>query len=209
MGLEQFIKGGALARLVGLKARETRTFDDFDGAGGRFKGVAWSMWALTGDELARAGAAAMRYAVETCKWSEESLLTGDGRGVLLMATKAHHLAAALRCADKVEEPLAESGTEVLRLLEPDEIEAFYERFLDWQQERSPFASARDWKEVEGFVEALGKGWTEPTALSRYDSASLRSMLLFTARALHRPTTPRSSDTSPASESSDSSTTPTP
>lgn len=205
---QEFLKGSRLAKLVGVQARATRTFNDFPGCGGRFQGVTFALWALTADEVSRSLATAYAWCRETAKWSEESLLVGDGKAVLTMASKAHQLALSLRDPDDTLKPLASDGADVLRLMEPDEIGAMYERFLDWQQERSPLQHIPA-GEVESFVEALGKGWTHPTSLASCDSASLRYMLLYTAKALHSQTRAPSSDTSPASDSSGSLTPPTP
>lgn len=198
-----------LSRLLGQAPLALKAIEGFEGASGRFRGTPLAVRALSGDDQERATAEAAKHLVATCGFERADLYTEIGEGLFTYEVKVQLLARALYVPGPSPVPFAASAEELRRLLEPDEVAELFERFLDWQEERSPLRRARSWEEVESFLEALGKGWTAPTSLSSYDAASLRFMLRELAVRWVKLTKPPSSDTLPPNDSAGSSTTPEP
>jgi hypothetical protein len=217
-GLDAFIKGSSLAKLAGLAAVPHRTFP-FRGAGDRFPdGTRFAVRALAADARMRAATEAERWLRRVGGFESAELLTETGQAVLQIEGKTRILATALVDPDDTGRPYAGVGDdgrqdlgraadEIRALLEAEEIEALFEEWIDFNDERSPLSKARSWAEFEGLLAAVGKGSVSRTSLNRYDSASLRFMLRELAARHWTPTRPSSSPTSPASDSSDSSTDP--
>jgi hypothetical protein len=193
-----------LARLLGEAVVPHRAFA-FAGAGGRFGDATWAVRALSADERSRSIVDATKWLIETCKWDHASLYSELGEAVLDLESKVRGLAAALVDPADPTKPFVKDADELRKLLEADEIGRLFEELADYTDERSPFSRAARWQEVEGFVEALGKGWTTSTSLSSYDAASLRFMLRELATRHCSRTSPPSSATTSPSGSSDSST----
>lgn len=203
MSLDAFIKDtrSPLARLLGQSPTPHKPV----AFGGRFEGVALALRALPGDAHERAVADAAKHLV-MIGFQREDLYTEIGEGLFALECKVQLLARAL-CVlgDKAPEPLCAGADELRAHLEPDEVSGLFEHFLAYQEERSPLTSARSWEEVEAFLLALGKGLAPATSLNSYDTGTLRYMLREVVARWTPPTRPLSSDTSPASDSSPSST----
>jgi hypothetical protein len=202
MGLDDFIKDtrSPLAKLVGNGPRPHRCFA-FAGSGARFGEAQWAVRALSADEREHAAADAVRWLCEGCKWERSDLYTELGDAVRDLECKVRLLFAALVDPAAPTQALAASADELRKLLDADEIGALFEQLVDYQEERSPFAKLRDWQEVETFCVALGKGYAPMTSLLSYDSASLRFIVRELATKWTARTTPHSSGTTSASDSS--------
>lgn len=207
--LERFVKDtrSPLARLLGDGAAPAHRAFAFDGAGGRFAGATWAVRAVDAATQVRAVVDAVKYLTKECGWERDDLYSELGERVLDLESKVRVLAAALVRPEAPAEPLA-SGPDEVRRLEADEIEAIWEHFAEFQDERSPLSKVRSWEEVEALVVALGKGFKSRTSLSSYGSATLRSMLLTLAPRYVALMRPPFSGTTPPSGSSAGSTDPT-
>jgi hypothetical protein len=215
-GLDAFIKGSSLAKLAGLAAVPHRIFP-FRGAGDRFpEGERFAVRSLPAAARMKAATEAERWLRRVGGYDASELLTETGQAVLQLEGKLRVLGAALVDPDDPGRPFAGVGDdgrhdlgraadEIRDLLEAEEIEALFEEWIDFNDERSPLTKARTWAEFEGLLAAVGKGLASRTSLNRYDSASLRFMLRELAARHWTPTKLSSSATSPASDSSDSST----
>lgn len=189
-------------KVLGDAAVPHRVVGDFEGAGGRFKGVSIAVRALPGDALLRAEAAALR-ACETLGFKAEELFTEGGESALQFETKVQTLARAIVDPDAPSTPFFASAEEA-RLLEPDEVHVLYNHFLAWQEERSPISRAGSWEKLEASLVALGKGTIPRSWLSSFDASSLRHMLCELATQYATRTSHSSSPTSPSPDSPPSS-----
>ena len=198
---DRFVKDtrSPLAKLLGQAPVAHRKFEGFEGAGGRFKSASLALVSLSGDAQERATADAAKHLVSV-GFNREDLYTEIGEGLFGYEIKVQLLSRALCDGNDPTKPFAESADELRRVLEPDEVTALFEHMLSYQEERSPLTKARSWEEVEGLIDAVGKGLTAPTSLNSYDSGSLRFMLRELAFRYAALTRPRSSDISPASDS---------
>lgn len=219
-GIDDFVKGSSLAKLVGFGPVPHRVFP-FRGAGDRFpEGTRFAVRSLAADARMRAVVAAERWLCKVGAYERAELLTETGQAALQLEGKVRVLAAALVDPEDPARPFVGLGDdgrvdperaadELRALLETDEVEALFEEWIDYTDSRSPLQRARTWEEVEGLLAAVGKGSITPTSLNRYDSASLRYMLRELAVRFWTRTSPPSSDTSPPSEPSVSLTEPAP
>lgn len=209
--LDAFItdKRSPLERMIGESPIPYRRID-FAGAAGRFKGVPLAVRALVGDVHERVSADAAKHLVSV-GYLREDLYSEIGEAIFGYEVKVQLLARALGVVTlggvgEVFEPLVRSADELREHLEPDEVAALFEHFLDYQEERSPLSTARSWEEVEAFLVALKKGLAPATSLNSYDTGSLRFMLREVVARWTMRTKRLSSGTSPASASSPSSST---
>jgi len=194
-------KRSGLAKLLGNGAVPTRSFEDFEGCGGRFKGTSLAFRALSASEVALATSRAVAWLTTTCGFQREDLYTEVASGFFSLEVKVQCLALALVEPADPAKPWAETPAQLRELLEPDEITALFERWQDWQEERSPLSGLRSVEAVDEELDALGKGLTAATSLLRYDSGTLRFMLRRAAERLRAATRPSSSGTSPTSADS--------
>lgn len=170
---------------------------DVEGAGGRLRGLALGLRSLTADEITRCAAKARAY-LRAAGFRDEDFFSDDGRAYEQLATKAECLALALVSPDD-HSPVAKDADEVRKFLEAEEIAQFYELWLDYMDERSPISKAKSWEELEGKLDAMGKGLLPPSWLTRCDAATLRSIVRgLVSRSTTATSTP-SSPTSPPSE----------
>lgn len=198
---DKFVKDtrSPLAKLLGQSPLAHRKIEGFEGAGGRFRGASLALLALSGDAQERATSDAAKHLVAV-GFEREDLYTEIGEGIFSYEIKVQLLARSLVDGNDPTKPFAASADELRRTLEPDEVSVLFEHALSYQEERSPLSKARSWEEVEGLIDAVGKGLTAPTSLNSYDSGSLRFMLRELAYRYTARTKPPSSDTSPASDS---------
>ncbi len=157
---------------------------EFDGCGGRLRGVPLALRTLTAGESIRVRTEAHAYLTRQCALSEDAVGYSDaGRALHEFETKLRTIALALVdpstgapvCVNVKGDADAD---EARTLLEGDEIAGLFELFIDWTNERSPIQS-KTAEEVEALVEAMGKATTPLSSLNGYDAATLR----FIARAL--------------------------
>jgi len=177
---------------------------EFEGCGGRLRGVPLALRTLNADENLRLRGAARTWLLDECRFSEAFIDDTDaGRAINELEVKIRTIALALVEPAPPHRPVAKNPDELRLLLDADEVSALFELFLDWVQERSPISTARSAEEVRDLVDALGKG-TQPTQrLLAFDSVSLRSIAIELAG---RWRTLMSSPSSPTSPSSDTETT---
>lgn len=199
--LDRFVKDtrSPLAKLLGDAPVAHRKVEGFEGAGGRFKGVPLALVALSGDVQERATSEAAKHLVAV-GFNREDLYTEIGEGLFGYEIKVQLLSRALRDGNDPTRTFAENADELRKTLEADEVAALFEHLLDYQEERSPLSRARSWEEVEALLVAVGKGLAPGTSLNSFDAASLRFMLRELAARWVTLTKPRSSDTSPPSDS---------
>jgi len=187
-------KRSTLAKLLGDAPIPTRSFEDFAGCGGRFTGKTLSLRALSSHDATKATADAVAWLTGTCGFQREDLYTEIAQGFLALETKVQILALALVDPADPKSPAVESPAQLRTMLEPDEVAALFERWEDWQEERSPLSALRSVEAIDAELDALGKGLTASTSLLRYDSGTLRFMLRRAAERLRMLTKPSSSAT---------------
>lgn len=173
---------------------------EFDGSGGRMRGIPLALRTLSADESLRLRAAAVKWLTTSCGFTEEFLVgTTDGTAAIEFEVKVRTLALALVEPAPPHDPVARDADELRVLLDADEVTALFELFLDWVQERSPITSARSAEEVTALCDALGKGTSPHASLNGYDSVTLRSIGRELARRLRTLTSSPSSHTQPSSD----------
>ncbi len=157
---------------------------EFDGCGGRLRGVPIALRTLTAGESIKVRTDAHAYLTRQCGLSEDAVGYSDaGRALHEFETKLRTIALALVdpstgapvCVNAKGEADAD---EARTLLESDEVAGLFEMFVDWTNERSPIQS-KTAEEVEALIEAMGKATMPLSSLNGYDAATLR----FIARAL--------------------------
>ncbi len=157
---------------------------EFDGCGGRLRGVPLALRTLTAGESIKVRTDAHAYLTRQCALSEDAVGYSDaGRALHEFETKLRTIALALVdpstgapvCVNAKGEADAD---EARTLLESDEVAGLFEMFVDWTNERSPIQS-KTAEEVEALIEAMGKATMPLSSLNGYDAATLR----FIARAL--------------------------
>lgn len=196
-------KRSGLAKRLSDSAVPTRILD---GHSARLNGLA--LRALPVGEIQKSTAAALAYLTSTeMGLHDDHLFTELGEQALDVETKCQILFRALVDPNDPTAPFAASVDEV-RALDADEITVLFNEFAAFQEERSPLSRARSWEEVEGFLEALGKGSVPRTRLNSFDASSLKFMLHELADRHWKPTSSPSSPTShgdaPGESSSNSS-----
>ena len=205
-GLDRFItdKRSGLAKLIGDSPIPHRVFA-FAGSGGRFgEGTQFAVRALGGEGKMRALADAIAWLTTKGGWPRDALYEQNGAAVLDLESKVQVLTRVLVDPSDPSKSFVASADELRKLLEPDEICALWEQFLDFEDERSPLAKLRTWEEVEPELVAVGKRYARPTSLLRFDFGTRQFMLQCMAeRLFSTPTKLPSSDTSPQSESTES------
>lgn len=177
---------------------------EFDGCGGRLRGVPIALRTLTAGESIKVRTDAHAYLTRQCGLSEDAVGYSDaGRALHEFETKLRTVALALVdpstgtpvCVNAKGDADAD---EARTLLESDEVAGLFELFVDWTNERSPIQS-KTAEEVEAIVEAMGKATMPLSSLNGYDAATLR----FIGRALvGRLRTQMNSPFSPTSLSND-------
>jgi hypothetical protein len=207
MSLEDHIKDvrSPLAKLLGSQPIAHRVFE-FDGSGGRLKGKPIAVRWLSVAQLEEAHGAAIKFLVEKCGWDRGDLYSDAGSAVLNLETKVRMLAVGLVDAEDVSKTLVKNADELRGLLDVDEVTALFEELSEFLRSQSPLTNVERWEEVEGFVTALGKGWTLPRSWNSYDADMRRFIITELAKRLYGPPTPSSSDTTQPSDSSESLTT---
>lgn len=176
---------------------------EFDGSGGRLRGVPLALRTLTTEENIRVRADALRWLSAECGFTEDFLVgTTSGESITDLEVKVRTIALALVEPAPPNAPVAKDATEMRALLDADEIAALFEEYLEWVQERSPITTAKTAEEVASLVDALGKGTLPLQRLSGYDSVSLRSIV---RELVHRWTRQMNSPSLPTSPQSDTAT----
>lgn len=163
------------------------------------------LWALGTDEAADAYQAAWDHFTKAKGMSADALERHPG--LLDTERKVQMLFRALRHPDDTNKPFARSPAE-LRQVHPDEIAALFNAFVQYQDSRSPLDRVKTIEELEGQLDALGKGLIDEDFLNSYDSVTHLSIISWLCKRAFGPADPTkqpSSDTSPASDSSGSST----
>lgn len=173
---------------------------EFDGCGGRLRGVPIALRTLTAGESIKVRTDAHAYLTRQCALSEDAVGYSDaGRALHEFETKLRTIALALVdpstgapvCVNAKGEADAD---EARTLLESDEIAGLFELFVDWTNERSPLQS-KTAEEVEGLIEAMGKATMPLSSLNGYDAATLRFIARALVGRLQAQTNSRSSPTS--------------
>lgn len=197
--LEEFARDqrSPLARLLGAAPIAHKVFEMGEGRlAGKRLAVRW----ITAEQKTRASVDAVKFLCEACGWDRQDLFTPLGESVLDLETKVRMLAVGLVDPDNVTKPLAKDVDELRALLGVGEIDALFRELSALIEQEEPFDRVRTWEEVEGFVTALGKGWTLPRSWSSFGNGTLRFTLRELAYRLYGPATPSSSDTTPPSDS---------
>lgn len=198
-GLDAFVRDTRSPWQRMLEAKSpVKIIDDFDGSDGRWTGSTFGLKALPIEGIQRAIVAATRVVNEKWGVRESLMFTSVSESIIDMETKVQVLAQVLVSPTAPHEPLF-TVDDLRARVEPDEVAVLYERFLDWQQERSPLSTAKTGAEVMEAVEAMGKGLVPASFLSTCDAAMLRYIVRELAARLTTWTKPDSSSTS--SESS--------
>jgi hypothetical protein len=186
-----------LARLVGDGERPLKVVP-FPGPRGA-DGATVGLWCLSHHETVQARVDALKYLGETLKLTEVHLAGDTSLGE--EEGKIQILFRALRDPAEPLRPFASSPMQLRSHLTSDEREALFGAYLEWTDERSPIRKIYSDAELDEVVAALGKGSTRAITLSYFDTASLRSIVLALVDRCATLTKPRSSATSPASDSS--------
>lgn len=187
-----------LARLLGNAPIAHRVFEVESGRlAGKRLAVRW----INAEQKTRASVDAVKFLCESCGWQREDLFTPLGENVLDLETKVRMLAASLADPENVRAPFAKDPEEVRALLGSMEIDMLFREFLALHEEQEPFDRIKKWEEVEGFVQALGKGWTLPMSWNSFGSGTLRDILRELAFRHYGHPTPSSSGTTSPSDSS--------
>ena len=181
MSDEAFLKGSGLAKLFGGPIPH-KSFE-YDGCGERFKGQTWAIRAPSALDHQQAIADARKF-LESKGWRVEELQLGEvGAQAFELAAQAHLLAKSLVEPSDPSKPFADSGEQVLRLLQVDEITGLFAILTEYQAERSPVSSgALSLDKIDGVLDDLGKGLLAPIWWRSYASATLAR---FTQRAADR------------------------
>lgn len=202
--LNDFVVGGAspLRRALSGTQDKPRLVEWPEGSRSRLASIPLALKLLDNDTRARATAEALRWLTSPLPGGaglpEEYVYSDEGRAELGLETKLQILAAAL-VEPATSNRAARDANDLRQLLDADEVAYLFERYLELQQERSPFTSAESWEKVEALVTSLGKGTTPPSSLSGYDSTSLRLIALSLVRRLRTQTRDSSSPTSHSPE----------
>ncbi len=175
---------------------------EFDGCGGRLRGVPIALRTLTAGESIKVRTDAHAYLTRQCGLSEDAVGYSDaGRALHEFETKLRTIALALVdpstgapvCVNAKGEADAD---EARTLLESDEVAGLFEMFVDWTNERSPIQS-KTAEEVEALIEALGKATMPMSSLTGFDAATLRCIARALVGRLRAQTNSLSSPTSPS------------
>jgi len=175
---------------------------EFDGCGGRLRGVPIALRTLTAGESIKVRTDAHAYLTRQCGLSEDAVGYSDaGRALHEFETKLRTIALALVdpstgapvCVNAKGEADAD---EARTLLESDEVAGLFEMFVDWTNERSPIQS-KTAEEVEALIEAMGKATMPLSSLNGYDDATLRFIARALVGRLQAQTSSRYSPTSPS------------
>jgi hypothetical protein len=182
---------------------------EFDGCGGRLRGVPLGLRTLSADESLRLRAEAFRWLSTECGFSADYIVgSADGESHLAFEVKVRTLALALVEPGGTNAPVAKDADDLRKMLEADEVTQLFEAYLDWTAERSPISSAKTAEEVRDLVDAMGKAMAPTSRLNAYDSVSLRIIateLVNRVRALtSAPSSPTPSSSDTATASSDTS-----
>lgn len=168
---------------------------EFEGSGGRFRGVPLGLRVLSADESVRVRAQAVRWLTAACSFTEDFLIgTTDGTAIIEFEVKVRTLALALVDPSAPTQTIAKDSDNLRQRLDVDEISALFELYVDWVQERSPITSARSVEEVNALVDALGKGTMPHSRLSTYDASTVRTIARELASRLRTLTSSPSSPT---------------
>jgi hypothetical protein len=178
---DQFLQGSGLAKLFGGPIPH-KTFE-YEGCGGRFKSQQWAMRAPSALDHTQALSDARKF-LESKGWRVEELQLGEvGAQAFELAAQAFVLARSLVEPNDPSKPFADSGEQVLRLLQVEEITGLFSLLTEYQAERSPLSSgALSLEKIDGVLDDLGKGLLAPTWWRSYASATLAK---FTLRAADR------------------------
>lgn len=202
----------ALERALSKGARASKILDGFEGVGGRFRGIPLAFVALSTEDTLDAQREARAFVLDVEKFPESMLFTAFGEQHIDFCTKVFLLARTLADPDTLV-PVATNdkgdidARAIRRMLEPDDVTQLYELYVDWMSERSPISRAKSWDEIREEIDALGKGMTAPSSLTRFDGATLRGVVVELARERHellmarQDTSSTSGSSSPTSSSS--------
>ncbi len=162
--------------------------------------------AISVEETEEAHAEAVKYLTTKGGHTREDFITSQGDSIMEVELMTQVLARALMDHDDLRAPFAKDAAALRGALFTDEIEACFREYSAWQAERSPIRALRSADELREVVDALGKGRVERTSLLRFDVISLSDIALSLADRVQKQTRPSSSDTSPPSESPETSST---
>ena len=206
----------ALAQLLAGRARPHKRFTlPLTRDAGRGD-VEFAVRALSVEEQQQAQTEAMRHLTTTCGWQREDLVSDVGEGALNLELMTQFLARALVDPENPDAPMAadagavmgagapeewrKAASRVRQLLDADEVQACFNHYIAFQEERSPFDQAKTVAEVKEMVDALGKGQLAPTRLMRCDHTTLTRIIDELVARGRTSTTPNSSDASPVTSS---------
>lgn len=181
-----------------------KVIDDFPGAGGRMHGFTFGLRALSVEDTQRAAIDAVRELGDKFRVPEALLFTTVAEEVRDISAKVHILYRAVVHQDPPNERIFKTPDELRSAFEVDELNALFERYMDWQIERSPISTSKKFEDVMGVIDAMGKGMAPSSVLNGYDAATLRYIVTVLAQdrqaLLTTSTSTASFSTPPQSES---------
>lgn len=166
------------------------------------EGAAWGPLAgqrvglrsLSADALTRSAGAAAAWCCAEAGLDRRDLYTDVGSESLEIEYRVQVISRALVHAEDPSRPMVDGASDVRELLTPEQVTFLFERFLEFQQTRSPYEVLGDSAKIEELARDLGKGFRPLTSLRRYDAATLRAIITSLVNRPAKPTPPRSSDT---------------
>lgn len=204
MSDDRFLKGSKLSKLLAGRERPWKRFTLEIVRESGPERLEIGVRTLTAQDQEEAHAEAVKWLVSMGGWMREDLVGDTGDAVVVLETMVQTLARALVDPDEPSKPFAKDAGELRRCLDVDEIRVCFDEFNAWSLERSPLRYAKSLAEIKEVADALGKGLMGPTALTRFDATTLRSIITELVARRATQTRPNSSDTSSPTASPDDS-----
>lgn len=158
-----------------------KVIDDFPGSGGRMQGFTFGLKALTIEETQHSAVDAVRELGEKFKVPEALMFTTVAEEVRELSTRVHILFRSMVHAEAPHERLFKNPNDLRTTFEVDELHGLFDRYMDWQIERSPLSASKRIDDVMAVIDSLGKGMAPSSALSGYDAATLRYIVTVLAQ----------------------------
>lgn len=147
---------------------------------------------LAAQDLMEASAAAVRWCEEVNKIEARHLYSDLGEGNLQVETQVQILSRALVSPEASGERLVDGPDDVRSLFSPEQVSWLFERFSEWQAERSPYDVVLDPERIEQIADELGKGYRPTTWLSSCDAGTVKRIsAALVARLLRQTSQPSS------------------
>lgn len=204
--LDQFAtrRQSTLRQLLGAAPVEHKVLELSGPAWGPLAGQRVGLRALSAQQQLQGVADAIAWLTTTAKMDRDDVYTETGQASLDLETKVQWLSRALVQVEDPKRAWVEGPADVRELLRPEQVTWLFDRYAEYQRERSPYELLADAKKLEEVVDGLGKGWISPTSLSSCDASSLRYIALGLASRLRSLTTLPSSGTGSPDASGDGS-----